>query len=77
VPERHVRDGKVITAAGVSAGIDMALYLAARLADGTTARAAQLAIEYDPQPPFDSGNAAQTSPELRQLALRLLEDSQG
>ncbi|MCT2593157.1 DJ-1/PfpI family protein [Streptomyces sp. N2-109] len=76
VPERYVHDGKVITAAGVSAGIDMALYLAARLTDETTARAVQLAVEYDPHPPFDSGNAAQAGPELKALALRLLEESQ-
>lgn len=57
-PERVVTEGKVITAAGVSSGIDMALTLAARLVDEATARALQLAIEYDPQPPFDSGNAA-------------------
>jgi putative intracellular protease/amidase len=64
VRERVVRAGKVVTAAGVSAGIDMALTLAALLADETTARAIQLAIEYDPQPPFDSGSYADASPEL-------------
>jgi transcriptional regulator GlxA family with amidase domain len=54
-PYRHARwveDGKVITAAGVSAGIDMALHLAAKLTDIETARKVQLDIEYDPQPPF-------------------------
>lgn len=56
--ERVVERGKVITAAGVSSGIDMALHLAARLADEATARAIQLMIEYDPQPPFDSGSLA-------------------
>jgi len=49
---RWVEDGKVITAAGVSAGIDMALYLVARLTDRETMRKVQLDIEYDPQPPF-------------------------
>jgi transcriptional regulator GlxA family with amidase domain len=44
-----------VTAAGVSAGIDMALVLAARLAGDEVACAIQLSIEYDPQPPFDSG----------------------
>ena len=53
--ERVVVDGKVVTAAGVSSGIDMALWLAAQLADDTVAQAIQLAIEYDPQPPFDAG----------------------
>ena len=50
--ERWVEDGKFITAAGVSAGIDMALYLAARLVGEDRARQIQLGIEYDPQPPF-------------------------
>jgi transcriptional regulator GlxA family with amidase domain len=50
--KRWVEDGKYITAAGVSAGIDMALRLAARLTDEATARQVQLGIEYDPQPPF-------------------------
>jgi putative intracellular protease/amidase len=54
--ERVVEDGKVITAAGVSSGIDMALTLAARLADERTAQSIQLQIEYDPQPPFDAGS---------------------
>jgi len=47
-----VEDGKVITAAGVSAGIDMALHLVARLTDEATARQIQLELEYDPQPPL-------------------------
>ncbi len=76
VPERYVVSGKVITSAGVSAGIDLALFLAAELSDETTARAIQLAVEYDPQPPFDSGNAADATPELKSLALHLLADSQ-
>jgi transcriptional regulator GlxA family with amidase domain len=76
VPERYVVSGKVVTSAGVSAGIDMALFLAAELSDETTARGIQLAVEYDPQPPFDSGNAADATPELKALALRLLADSQ-
>lgn len=54
--ERVVERGKVITAAGVSSGIDMGLLLAARLSDDDTARAIQLGIEYDPQPPFDAGS---------------------
>jgi putative intracellular protease/amidase len=51
---RVVEQGKVITAAGVSAGIDMALVLAARIAGDDVARAIQLGVEYDPQPPFDA-----------------------
>jgi transcriptional regulator GlxA family with amidase domain len=62
--ERVVQDGKVITAAGVSAGIDMALTLAARIAGDETARAIQLGIEYDPQPPFDAGSVAKADPGL-------------
>ena len=48
-------DERIITAAGVSAGIDMALRLAALLVDDVAARAMQLMVEYDPQPPFDCG----------------------
>jgi len=51
-------DRRIITAAGVSSGIDMALRLAELLVDRTAAQAAQLMIEYDPQPPFDSGSLA-------------------
>jgi putative intracellular protease/amidase len=56
VSERVVFDDKIVTAAGVSAGIDMALALAARVAGEDVAQAIQLGIEYDPQPPFDSGS---------------------
>lgn len=51
-------DERIITAAGVSSGIDMALRLVELLVDRTAAQAAQLMIEYDPQPPFDSGSLA-------------------
>ena len=51
-------DRRLITAAGVSSGIDMALRLVELLVDRTAAEAAQLMIEYDPQPPFDSGSLA-------------------
>jgi putative intracellular protease/amidase len=54
--ERVVFAGKIVTAAGVSAGIDMALQFAARVAGDTVAQAIQLGIEYDPQPPFDAGS---------------------
>lgn len=57
VPERVVADGSVVTAAGVSAGIDMALWLAAELAGQPVAERVQLQLEYDPQPPFDAGSA--------------------
>jgi putative intracellular protease/amidase len=58
VSERVVFDGKIVTAAGVSAGIDMALALAAAIAGDEVAQAIQLGIEYDPQPPFDAGSPA-------------------
>jgi len=61
---RVVEQGKVITAAGVSAGIDMALTLAARIAGDDAARAIQLGIEYDPQPPFDAGSVEKAGPAL-------------
>jgi transcriptional regulator GlxA family with amidase domain len=61
--ERVVVDGKYVTAAGVSAGIDMALALAGMLVGNDTARAIQLGIEYDPQPPYASGNSATAAPE--------------
>jgi putative intracellular protease/amidase len=64
---RVVPQGKVVTAAGVSAGIDMALWLAAQIAGDEVAKAIQLGIEYDPQPPFDSGSAAKASPETMEL----------
>ncbi len=54
--KRVVREGKIFTAAGVSAGIDMALVLAAEIAGDGVAQAIQLGIEYDPAPPFDAGS---------------------
>lgn len=71
VDERVVRRGKVATAAGVSSGIDLALHLAAELADETTARAIQLMVEYDPEPPFDSGSSAAATPEVRARAAEI------
>jgi transcriptional regulator GlxA family with amidase domain len=56
VNRRVVEQGKVITAAGVSAGIDMALTLVARAIGPEMSQAIQLGIEYDPQPPFDTGS---------------------
>ena len=63
-PERVVRRGKVVTAAGVSSGIDMALTLAELIEGEEFARAVQLWIEYDPQPPHDTGSVAKAGPEL-------------
>jgi len=64
----HLPD-RVITAAGVSSGIDMALRLVELLVDRQAAEASQLMIEYDPQPPFDSGSLAKASEATRLLAV--------
>jgi putative intracellular protease/amidase len=64
VGDRVVSDGKYVTAAGVSSGIDMALTLAGRLAGDETAQAIQLMIEYDPQPPYDAGSADRAPAEI-------------
>lgn len=69
VRRRVVRQGKIITAAGVSAGIDMALLLAAALAGDDTARAIQLGIEYDPDPPFDAGSPAKAGDDIVAMVL--------
>jgi transcriptional regulator GlxA family with amidase domain len=64
VSERVVFDGKLVTAAGVSAGIDMALQLAARISGQEEAESIQLWIEYNPQPPFDSGEPGSAEPKV-------------
>jgi hypothetical protein len=64
VHDRYVFDGKYATSAGVSAGIDMALALAARLTDDDTAQAIQLGIEYAPNPPYDAGSPATAPADL-------------
>ena len=64
VSERVVFDGKYVTAAGVSSGIDMGLTLAGHLAGDRTAQAIQLMIEYDPQPPYDAGSPDRAPAEL-------------
>ena len=67
VSERFVIEGKIVTAAGVSAGIDMALALAAEIAGEQVAQAIQLGIEYDPQPPFDAGSPQKAPAEIVEL----------
>jgi transcriptional regulator GlxA family with amidase domain len=64
VPQRVVEAGKIVTAAGVSAGIDMAFRLVQLIGGDDAARAVQLGIEYDPQPPFNSGSLDKASPEI-------------
>jgi putative intracellular protease/amidase len=70
VSRRVVEQGKVITAAGVSSGIDMALMLAARIAGDDVAKAIQLGIEYDPEPPFEGGSPETAEPEIVELVRR-------
>jgi cyclohexyl-isocyanide hydratase len=66
IPERArvVRDGNLFTGGGVTSGIDFALTLAAEIAGEAVARRIQLAIEYDPQPPFDSGHPDRAAPDV-------------
>ena len=67
VARRVVEQGKVVTAAGVSSGIDMALTLVARMTSDEVAQAIQLSVEYDPQPPFDAGAPEKASPSTVEL----------
>jgi putative intracellular protease/amidase len=64
VEERVVQQGKIITSAGVSSGIDMALTLVAKMAGDDTAKGIQLSIEYDPQPPFNCGAPSKAEPAV-------------
>jgi transcriptional regulator GlxA family with amidase domain len=73
--QRIVRSGKVDSAAGVSAGIDLALWLAGEISGQARAEAIQLVIEYDPHPPFDSGHMRKASPETRKLAKQMMDES--
>ncbi|MGW4731060.1 DJ-1/PfpI family protein [Streptomyces shenzhenensis] len=66
-------DQRIVTAAGVSAGIDMALRLAEILTDRKTAEAMQLIMEYDPQPPFDAGSVAKAGPEVVAIAQEIFK----
>ena len=64
-----VEQGKIVTAAGVSAGIDMALGAGGAIAGDDVAQAIQLYIEYDPQPPFDAGSPSKAPASVMELAL--------
>lgn len=66
--ERMVRSGKIWTAAGVSAGIDLAFALFGEIASQEQAEIAQLIIEYDPQPPFSAGHPSKASEIVRSKA---------
>jgi putative intracellular protease/amidase len=74
--ERVVEDGKVVTAAGVSSGIDMGLRLAERIAGEETAKAIQLGIEYDPDPPFDAGSPDKAPKHLVEGMRAILEQAE-
>jgi transcriptional regulator GlxA family with amidase domain len=71
--QRVVEAGKVVTAAGVSAGIDLALTLVGRIDGPEVAMAIQLGIEYDPQPPYDAGSPSKAPAEIKQLVEALME----
>jgi transcriptional regulator GlxA family with amidase domain len=71
--QRVVRSGKVVTSAGVSAGIDLALWLAGEISGRARAEAIQLVIEYDPHPPFDSGHMSKASEETQKLAKEMMD----
>ena len=72
VNERFIKQGKYITAAGVSAGIDMALYLCDEIDGKETTQAIQLFIEYDPNPIYDSGNHEKAKDDIINKAESML-----
>jgi transcriptional regulator GlxA family with amidase domain len=69
--ERVTEDGKYLTSAGVSAGIDLGLTLCAEIAGREMAEAVQLSMEYDPRPPFDAGNFRDATPERLAMVAKL------
>lgn len=71
--QRLVRSGKIVTAAGVSAGIDLALWLTGEIAGRERAEAIQLTLEYDPHPPFDTGHMSKASKETQMLAKEIMD----
>jgi len=73
--ERVVREGKIITAAGVSSGIDMALTLAGEVAGPEVAQSIQLAVEYDPEPPYQAGSPEKAGPAIEERARQALMES--
>ena len=74
--QRVVIEGKVATAAGVSAGIDLALTLVDRLYGAEVAQAVQLGIEYDPQPPHDTGAPSKAPAEIRDLVAAVMNEAE-
>jgi transcriptional regulator GlxA family with amidase domain len=73
VPERIVEHGKIMTAAGVSSGIDMALHLVKTINGPEVAQAVQLGIEYDPEPPVDAGSPEKAPPEIVELVTAVFQ----
>ncbi len=70
--QRMVQQGKIVTAAGVSAGLDLGLWLAGQINGDGAAKAIQLAIEYDPQPPYNGGHLSKASAVTKTAALTML-----
>ena len=73
VPVRVAESGKIITAAGVSSGIDMALHLVKTINGEEVAQAVQLGIEYDPEPPVDAGSPEKAPPEIVELVTKVFQ----
>jgi putative intracellular protease/amidase len=71
---RVVKHGRIVTGAGVSAGIDVAITMVAEIWGPEVAQAVQLGIEYDPQPPFDAGAPSKAAPEIRELVSATMSD---
>jgi transcriptional regulator GlxA family with amidase domain len=67
-----VHEGNIVTCAGVSAGIDLGLWLAGKIGGEGRAKAIQLSMEYDPQPPFDSGHMSKASAATKATATALM-----
>ena len=74
--QRVVFTGRIATAAGVSAGIDLALALVGKLHGDDVAEAIQLGIEYDPQPPYDAGAPSKARPEIVELVTAVMRDAE-
>jgi transcriptional regulator GlxA family with amidase domain len=74
--QRVVIEGRIATAAGVSAGIDLALTLVGELAGPEVAQAIQLGIEYDPQPPYDTGSPSKAPAPIRELVTAVMRQAE-
>jgi len=72
--QRVIPQGKIVTSAGVSSGIDMALWLVGKIAGDDAAKEAQLCIEYDPQPPYDAGSPSKAGPVIVENARATVKD---